>query len=257
MDAHPIAAVYPLMHSEQMKQLIKSIKDDGLQSPIVRIGDKILDGRCRFAACKIAGVEPEFIDYDGPTDGASLAAFVLAANNYRRHLTPSQLSMAAAKLVFASQGPTGPSGPITQKVAARANGASVRSVKRAARVLKNSPPDVVEAVEHGTVSLADGSDNSAKPKEKQKAAVNDVKSGKAKTMTAAISGGTSFDTDEIDAAPFRPASKPKNGAPTVTTKQRKDCKDLLGKLIRSLSKLGIYDEFVEPLSQIAERLKQI
>src|SRR6476659_10153141 len=98
-----------MLTGDPMKSLVKSIKTTGLQNPIVRFGDTILDGRCRFAACGIAGVEPEFIDYDGPTDGASLASYVLAANHHRRHLNTSQLSMAAAKIAKASKGPGGPS----------------------------------------------------------------------------------------------------------------------------------------------------
>ena len=31
----------------------------------------------------------------------------------------------------------------------------------------------------------------------------------------------------------------------------------LGRLIRTMSRIGIYDEFITPLSQIAERLKQL
>ena len=51
LKAHPFAELFPVIASPQLKELVASIKGDGLQSPIVKLGDLILDGRCRYSAC--------------------------------------------------------------------------------------------------------------------------------------------------------------------------------------------------------------
>lgn len=83
------------------------------------------------------------------------------------------------------------------------------------------------------------------------------KDGKSRGAKDGISGGTTFDTAEIEAAPESSAPKARNAKPSVSTKQRKECLQLYYKLCRSLQAVGIYDEFIVSLSQIAERLKQI
>lgn len=45
--------------------LVQSIRDRGLLQPLVLDEDgRILDGRNRYAACKIHGIAPEFVTYD-------------------------------------------------------------------------------------------------------------------------------------------------------------------------------------------------
>jgi hypothetical protein len=184
-------------------------------------------------------------------------AFVRAANEHRRHLTPDQLAATAVKLIKASKVPGGTFKRITQNVAAEMTGASVRSIKRSANVDEHAVPEVKQAVERKETSLADADAIAKQPKEKQKAALHSLRSGKTKSLSEYFADDDSFDTAKIEAAPPRPEQKAKNGRPTVTVKQRKDCEATLGKLSRELLKLGIYDEFIVPLSQIAERLKQL
>jgi hypothetical protein len=54
--------------------------------PIVKTGDLILHGRHRYLACKEAGVEPRYEEYNG----ADPLRYVVGANLLRRHLGPSQ-----------------------------------------------------------------------------------------------------------------------------------------------------------------------
>ena len=55
-----------------------------------------------------------------------------------------------------------------------------------------------------------------------------------------------------------PSSKPpKSGTSFVSPKQREECESSLGRLIRNLEAVGIYNEFLSPLDQIAERIKQL
>jgi ParB-like chromosome segregation protein Spo0J len=255
LESHPLAAIFPMMVGKKMDELVASIKKDGLQHPIVLAGDLIVDGRCRYEACRIAGIEPHFETYD-EEDPAALVGFIQAANIHRRHMEPQQLAMIAAKLQKeAAKGPRGPFGKITLKKAAESVGASERSAKRAARVLENSPAEIVEAVERNEVPLTDAEAVTTAPQKQQKAALEKKRTGKSPSLRAAISGGTAFDPKELDAAPA--AKKPANGKPTVPNNVRKNCKQLLQKLIRALNDAGIYNEFVTPLSSIAERLEQI
>ncbi len=62
--------------------------------PVWLYEGKILDGRNRWAACKIAGVTPKTQEYKGdePT------AFAVALNDRRRHMGKSALAAVAAEL---------------------------------------------------------------------------------------------------------------------------------------------------------------
>lgn len=70
-----------------------------------------------------------------------------------------------------------------------------------------------------------------------------------------ISGGTSFDPEEIESAEPPKKPKPKSGKPTISTAGRKAASVALGKLIRALDAIGLYEEFEPSLSQIDERLR--
>jgi len=56
-EIHPLAAEFPDMSEEQIAELAEDIKLNGQLEPIVLLHGKILDGRNRYRACQIAGVE--------------------------------------------------------------------------------------------------------------------------------------------------------------------------------------------------------
>jgi len=56
-------------------------------------GGALIDGRNRFAACRMAEVDPTFTVYDGDP-----VAYVLSANVNRRNLSKGQRAMAVAML---------------------------------------------------------------------------------------------------------------------------------------------------------------
>ena len=60
---HPIAAIFPLMGEDELQALADDIRDNGLRNPILRFEGKILDGRNRLTACRLAGVEPRFEEF--------------------------------------------------------------------------------------------------------------------------------------------------------------------------------------------------
>ena len=94
MHPHPYAAIFPMMDRKALQELVASIRDDGLEQPIVTFEGKILDGRNRSLACANAQVKPRYVKYKGNDP----LAYVVRANLTRRHLTASQRAMVAAKM---------------------------------------------------------------------------------------------------------------------------------------------------------------
>lgn len=86
MKVHPVAELFPMLSASELNEMANSIKREGLLNPCVRQGDTLLDGRNRMEACKLAGVEPRFIEYAGE----SPVAFIIGANLARRHLDKGQ-----------------------------------------------------------------------------------------------------------------------------------------------------------------------
>ena len=74
----------------------KDIKAKGLLRPIILYEGKILDGRNRYLACQIAGVEPRFVQWSGK---GSPLQWVISENLVRRHLTSSQRAVVAHDLL--------------------------------------------------------------------------------------------------------------------------------------------------------------
>lgn len=89
---HELCLAFPEMPSDQFARLLASIRDHGLLHPIMLFEGAILDGRHRYKACEELDIEPRFEQYTGN----DAAAFVLAENMARRHMTQSQLAHSAA-----------------------------------------------------------------------------------------------------------------------------------------------------------------
>jgi N6-adenosine-specific RNA methylase IME4 len=156
LQDHPVANIFPLLSEEELKELAQDIKDNGLKQTIVLHEDKILDGRNRYRACKLACVEPRFEKFKGD----SAASFVISMNLKRRHLSASQRGMvgadaepfftAEAKERQREHGGTAPGkkslralvrevkGKAAEKAAATAN-VSPRYVQEAKAIKKASP----------------------------------------------------------------------------------------------------------------------
>ena len=100
MKAHPYADILPLLEGEAFAALVADIKANGLMEPITVYQDMVLDGRNRLRACKAAGIEPKFLEFDGDDP----LAFVLSLNLHRRHLNKSQRGMVAARLEILRHG---------------------------------------------------------------------------------------------------------------------------------------------------------
>jgi hypothetical protein len=94
MKSHPIADVWPMMDADKLQELADDIGKNGQLVPVWIYEGMILDGRNRYAACKMAGIEPKTQTYTGdePT------AFAVSMNDKRRHMNKGQLAAIGAEL---------------------------------------------------------------------------------------------------------------------------------------------------------------
>lgn len=151
MNSHPAADLFPLMSDEEVASLAEDIKSQGLKHPIIRDGEgRILDGRNRFRACEIAGVEPEFVEANGDDP----IALVVSLNVKRRNLSKSQTAIAAAE---AWDQVGAKNGTKRRDVLADLFGTGREYVQRA-RSLIERDPDAAAEVKAGILTLGEAYD---------------------------------------------------------------------------------------------------
>lgn len=97
IPVHRFANYLPIADDKDQFALRESIKAIGLVEPVVLYGGAILDGRHRYKACVVVGIEPTFIDFNGDDEAA--LQFVLAKNIARRSLTTMQKLQLREKLM--------------------------------------------------------------------------------------------------------------------------------------------------------------
>ena len=151
-EFHLLADLFPMMTDEELDELGEDMLKHGQREPIWLYEGKILDGRNRYRACLMKGIEPGTTE----TRVADPLAFVISLNLKRRHLDASQRAMVVAEIAKLPKGahpPIGGSSP-TQHVAAKLLNVSVRSGQRARYVKDHGTPDLVDAVKHGDVRVA-------------------------------------------------------------------------------------------------------
>lgn len=200
IPVHPVASLFPMIDDESLRGLADDIRENGLREPIVlaHMGDGfddevLIDGRNRYRACLLAGVEPKFVDLHtlpnvSADEGAdfiteeSVSRWIVSHNLHRRHLSPSQRTAVAVEFVevFAEaakkrqdegranshasrrgelvgenlpQPNEGERGPRATDEAAELFGVSGRSV-RDAQYVKNNDPDTFEKVKAGDVAVS-------------------------------------------------------------------------------------------------------
>jgi len=91
-DWHPLAALFPMLGEDELREMAASIAERGQHVPCRMTPDGLgLDGRNRVAACAIANVEPAWEVYEGDP-----ILFIVDINSERRHLTTGQKAMAVA-----------------------------------------------------------------------------------------------------------------------------------------------------------------
>ena len=159
-EYHELANLFPLMDENQYSDLVADIKENGLVESIVLHEGKILDGRNRYNACNDAGVEPNFVEYEGE----DALSYVISLNLNRRHLNESQRAMIGARLANMKSGTRTDltsgqlaSGLSNAEASEKLN-VGERSIKRAKQVQKEGIEDLQKSVEAGKVSVSAASD---------------------------------------------------------------------------------------------------
>ena len=184
---HPICLLFPELPRHELEQLAQDIKEKGLFNPIVLYQGKILDGRNRYKACQIAGVEPRFVEWKG----GSPLEWVVSENLVRRHLSSSQRAVLALDLLplleneaTKRQRLSGGRGKKVAKKLAKVGGENGKSSKVAARMTKTNStyieaaknisrtaPEVLDKVRSGVLKIPDASKLAKLPDKERKRVV--------------------------------------------------------------------------------------
>jgi len=169
---HPYAEIFPWLEGAAFDELVEDIKKNGVIEPIVFLDGAILDGRNRYMAARKLGIEYPRVEYEGDDP----LAFVVSKNLARRHLSESQRAIAAKRISTARQGerrdiPSIEGMSVSQDEAAALLNVSVASVERASVVVEHGAPELVAAVEAGTVSVSAAANVASLPKDEQVAIV--------------------------------------------------------------------------------------
>lgn len=182
---HPAAILFPMMGKDELRALADDIKAHGLQQPIVMLGAQLLDGRNRWLACEMAGVEPRVRDWSGDDP----IAYVVSLNLTRRHLDESQRAMVAARIATMRKGARTDLVEIStksQSAAADLLNVSRESVVSARKVIDRGTPELAAAVDAGDVAVSAAAQLVDRPVEVQRAVVASVQSGESKNVRQAI-----------------------------------------------------------------------
>jgi len=165
---HEYANLFPMLDDDALAELTADVRSNGLLEAIVLYEGKILDGRNRYLACREAGVEPRFTQYDGN----DALQYVVSKNLHRRHLKSSQRAAIAldvlpmleaqARKRQLAQLKQGNETPVPEKIperegeareqAAAMLGTNPRYVSDAKK-LKDKAPDLLEEVRKGNLTI--------------------------------------------------------------------------------------------------------
>lgn len=160
IEYHELSTVFSSFEgTEEYVNLVDSIREDGLNHPILMWQGKIVDGRHRHKACLEAGVEPR---YEYVPDSMTLSQVmdrVVAENILRRHLTTGQRAMIAAALANMAHGGDRKSDQETNSSFEKSTASVAKSLSvgttsvKEAKEVKSDAPDLAEKVERGEMSL--------------------------------------------------------------------------------------------------------
>ena len=189
-EYHEAANIFPL-DEDNIQALADDIAKNGQIVPVELCDGKIIDGRRRSAACRIAGVDPIVIEVK-PADPV---AYAWSINFHRRHLSPAQAAMAGARMreIYDRQAKerqkrkSQNSVPVnlpeqnkdTRDVVGKLVGVSGSTIDHATKVLRKGEPELIAAVDEGRMAVSSAAIVASEDRETQIAAVEDrVKRGR-------------------------------------------------------------------------------
>lgn len=152
-EFHSYCTLFPQADEKTLTDISADIKENGLNEPIILYEGKILDGRNRYLACGMAGVEPTFKNYTGDEP----LQYVVSKNLHRRHLNESQRAMLGQKLWKMAHEGESPA-KVTQEDISKQFNVSPASVRSAARLAEVAIDEIKDKVEAGTLSINKAAD---------------------------------------------------------------------------------------------------
>ena len=203
-NIHPVCYQFPIEDDDRDRLRAAILADGKINHAIILWVDDagkvwVIDGRNRIELADELGIT------DIPTElfvgtAAEADAKAHACNRARRQLSPAQKAIIAAQestLPSAStenhlepqentRAPAGALEKPTIEASAEKAGASKRSTQRAAKILKQCVPEVVEAVKSGLIRLGDAERLCGRDPEVQLAAMERVREGKSDSIKHAI-----------------------------------------------------------------------
>jgi hypothetical protein len=195
---HPVADLFPMMTDEELAILAADIKANGLIHPIVVDKNGLLiDGRNRSIACEIAGIVPAVEVFEGDDP----AAYIVASNVARRHMSKGQRAMAVAMVCpVPEKGGKGKRSRIQEGLDEPRK--TFQNRLSQARIVFAYSPDLARAVLAGAKFLDAAYDEARKAKKPLDAQV----AGKDRRKVARFKKGTSHEID----APEKPPAEQHN-----------------------------------------------
>ncbi len=206
---HPYCAAWPNLPADELKEMADNIKRRGQDHPIYVYNAQVIDGKNRLAACKLAGVEPQFEEWipSDPFDHDKTAEEIrdlTIASNIRRTMTTGQRIMVAASLVTTKRGDNQHSSgelvttvTTSQGEAADMMEVSRKGVNKGVKVITEGSKPLVEAAKNGVVTPHDAAQIVDLPKREQTAALKDVEAGRAPTVAKAAKQKAEAKQDDL------------------------------------------------------------
>lgn len=173
VEFDPVCNLFPQHTENEAVALGEDIKANGQKFPILRFEGKIIDGRGRYRACKLVGVEPWIEDWEG--ERKDLIRFVVSVNLHRRHLNETQRASVGARLAAILR--ESPAADMRQgrasEQAAEIMNVSTRLVEYAAKAQEKGTPELVAAMDRGEMPATKAAKLSVQSPAEQARAIND------------------------------------------------------------------------------------
>jgi hypothetical protein len=175
MQYHEYANIYRMLPDVELAKLAEDIKEKGQLLPITIYEGKVLDGRNRYRACEIAGVEPKTEEYTGDDPLGLIASL----NDHRRHDSENERALVGARMANLRQGGDRKSGEIKKPMghlisldrAVELSGSSKKNIQRAKPIVQSGIQELQDMADTGEVSIRAAGEVAKLPIEEQRKAV--------------------------------------------------------------------------------------
>jgi len=150
-NPHPAADILPLKTDDELEAFSEQLKVEGQLHPIITWNGQIVDGRNRFKACELAGIDPIFEEREF-ADDAAVRDYVRKTHFNRRDLSPSQKAMFALRFHYEKKPVKILSGD-ERKMLSKLYGVSEGTLAYAHLVVTKGSKRLIKRVEKGEKSV--------------------------------------------------------------------------------------------------------